>query len=123
MSKNNKNKQKETVTKDVTMIDLSESSDEVINETMDELSKEIDIINKTSETTVVEETTTAVEVETTEKLDIEKFKLEAGESDLSSEEYIKEWLKNILNEVKNNNKLVFQWLFIMYLEDMLSKIR
>ena len=68
----------------------------------------------------IEETTT-VEEET--KLDIEKFKLELGESDLSSEEYIKEWLKNILDEVKSNDNLPFQWLFVMYLEDMLSKVR
>lgn len=81
-----------------------------------------DNIQETVTTTEqVEETTTVEETET--KLDIEKFKLELGESDLSSEEYIKEWLKNILDEVKNNDNLPFQWLFIMYLEDMLSKVR
>ena len=70
------------------------------------------------EETTVEETT----VEET-KLDIEKFKLGTEWFWMSSEEYIKQWLKNILDEVKDNDNLAFQWLFIMYLEDMLSKIR
>ena len=41
----------------------------------------------------------------------------------SSEEYIKVTLNELLNEVKASHNFVFQWLFIMYLEDMISKIR
>lgn len=41
----------------------------------------------------------------------------------SSEEYIKVTLNKLLNEIKASHNFVFQWLFIMYLEDMISKIR
>lgn len=41
----------------------------------------------------------------------------------SSEEYIKVTLNKLLNEVKDNHNFVFQWLFIMYLEDMISKVK
>ena len=80
---------------------------------------------KKNKSTEVEETTTttAVEEETTAELNIEKLKLKTEWSKMLSEEYIKQWLKNILDEVMENDNLVFQWLFIMYLEDMLSKVR
>lgn len=68
------------------------------------------------------ETASKKDVEET-TVDIEKFKLGTEWFWMSSEEYIKQWLKNILDEVRENDNLAFQWLFIMYLEDMLSKVR
>lgn len=76
---------------------------------------------ETSSKKDIEETTTVEETET--KLDIEKLKLETEWFWMSSEEYIKQWLKNILDKVIENDNLAFQWLFIMYLEDMISKLR
>ena len=41
----------------------------------------------------------------------------------SSEETLKDTLERLLVTIKADNNFVFQWLFIMYLEDMISKVK
>lgn len=41
----------------------------------------------------------------------------------SSEETLKDTLERLLVTIKADNNFVFQWLFIVYLEDMISKVK
>lgn len=94
----------------------TEVTKEVAPEVTQEVTKELESI----------ETEVTTEVIPEQYINLSKIEdkiLETNQIPLSSEEFIKELLITATNEVKNNDKLVFQWLFIMYLEDMISKLR